>query len=85
VPKLSDSEETGTTTIKSMNKELEIINKLHKNAEEIHAILRGELRDNVSHGRGLVDLTKLNAMETEFTKQQADELIKAFGILVSTS
>lgn len=80
----SASEETGATTSKSANKELEITNELHKNAEKIHAILRGELPDNVSHGRGPVDLTRPNAMETEFTKWQADELIKAFGVLVST-
>ncbi|ONK81286.1 uncharacterized protein A4U43_C01F27410 [Asparagus officinalis] len=32
----------------------------------------------------LVDLTKPNAAEIEFTRRQADELIKAFGVLSST-
>jgi len=80
----SGSEETGTKTMRSTNKEREIANKLKANAEQIHAILRGEIPDNVMQGHGLVDLTKPNAIEIEFTRRQADELIKSFGVLVST-
>ncbi|ONK70623.1 uncharacterized protein A4U43_C05F35670 [Asparagus officinalis] len=77
-------EKTGTDTTKNTNKEHEITNKLKENAKEIHAILRGELPDNVNRGCGLVELTKRNAAETEFTRRQADELIKAFGVLART-
>ncbi|XP_008781713.1 uncharacterized protein LOC103701445 isoform X2 [Phoenix dactylifera] len=58
--------------------------KLQEDAQHIHAILKGELEDSSSQVRAPVDLTKPNAIETEFTRRQANELIKAFGSLVST-
>lgn len=80
----SGSDEIGTKTTRKADRELEMANKLHENAREIHAVLRGELPDNVGERRGPVDFTKPNAIETEFTTRQADELIKSFGALVDT-
>lgn len=82
--KFLGSEEIGTITIGSINKKQEIANKLKASTEQIHAILRGEIPDNVMQGHGLLDLTKPNVTETELARRQADELIKSFEVLVST-
>lgn len=66
------------------NEAREMANKLQENAEQVHAILRGELANDANGSRALVDLTKPNSIETEFTRRQADQLIKAFGDLVGT-
>ncbi|XP_073001531.1 uncharacterized protein [Typha latifolia] len=81
---LDSEEDRKNDTQGSSSKAWELAGKLHANSEHIHSILRGELKDSASCNHALVDLSKPNAMETEFARRQADELIKAFGGLVTT-
>ncbi|XP_008789618.1 uncharacterized protein LOC103707051 isoform X2 [Phoenix dactylifera] len=78
---LGSEEETQIEASKNTDKAQNMATKLQENAQHIHAILRGELEDGASQVSAPVDLTKPYAMETEFTRRQANELIKAFGSL----
>ncbi|KAJ0984133.1 hypothetical protein J5N97_002489 [Dioscorea zingiberensis] len=65
----SEEETWSKTDEKSRDKAQEMASKLEDNAKWIHAILRGELE---------------GMSETELARQQAAELIKAFGDLTGT-
>nr|XP_010913796.1 trihelix transcription factor ASR3 [Elaeis guineensis] len=81
---LGPEEKEPIETLTNTDKARDMAMKLQDDAQHIHAILKGELEGSASQVRAPVDLTKPNAMETEFTRRQANELIKAFGSLVST-
>lgn len=80
---LGSGGETQIETSMNTDKAQDVAMKLQEDAQHIHAILRGELEDHASQLCAPVDLTKPHAIETEFTRRQANELIKVFGSLAS--
>ncbi|RWW02851.1 hypothetical protein GW17_00034039 [Ensete ventricosum] len=69
---------------KDREKARDMASKLQESAQQIHAILREELEDNIGLDTSVVDLSKPNAAGIEFTRRQADRLIKAFGGLAGS-
>lgn len=63
-------------------KEGQMAAKLRENAELIHAILKGKLRDDMDCK--LSELRNVEASRIDFTRQQGDKLIACFGDLVNT-
>lgn len=55
-----------------------MMSKLHENAQQIHVILKHELKDNLGVNPALVDL----AYPSDAMRLQADQLIKALRSLV---
>ncbi|WOK94991.1 hypothetical protein Cni_G03696 [Canna indica] len=56
--------------------------KLQEHTQQVHAVLRGELEDDLGFDPAQVDLTNPSDLEIEFTRCQADQLIKALKGLV---
>lgn len=73
--------ETNNEPKRSQNDGLELANKLHKNAQHIHMLLKEEADKDAGQNHALTDSISPDAMET--TRQKADELIKSLGGLVS--